>query len=232
MEIKKSPQANLENQKGLSFLLGLVVALAIVFVSLEARTSDAADKIDKKALDISDIDDALVIQDQKQEEPEPEPEPQQKVEVTLPDEFKVMDNSVKVEKVALVSTDERDKLPPPAPVMAPKKTEENLEQIFEIVEENPEFVGGTAKMYKWMKDNLNYPEIAQENNVQGKVIVRFVVERDGSISNVEVARGVDPQLDKEAMRMVKAMPKWKPGMQQGKAVRARFTLPVVFKLNS
>ena len=94
----------------------------------------------------------------------------------------------------------------------------------------PEFPGGQAAMMKWLSKNINYPPIAAENNIQGRVMVSFVVEPNGSISNVKIVRGVDPNLDKEAMRVVGKMPKWKPGMQTGKPVRARFTLPVQFRL--
>jgi protein TonB len=110
--------------------------------------------------------------------------------------------------------------------------EEEVEeqQIFQVVEEQPEFPGGMGECMKWLAKNMKYPQIAQENGVQGRVIVQFVVNRDGSIVDAVVARGVDPQLDKEALRVVGQMPKWKPGKQRGKEVRVRFTLPVMFRL--
>src|SRR5690606_4980152 len=115
--------------------------------------------------------------------------------------------------------------PPPKP-----KVEEVTEEIFVVVEEQPEFPGGNAAMMKFLSDNIKYPVIAQENGIQGRVITIFVVERDGSITDVQVVRGVDPSLDKEAVRVIQSMPKWKPGKQRGSAVRVRFTLPVVFRL--
>nr|WP_298630850.1 energy transducer TonB [uncultured Porphyromonas sp.] len=110
------------------------------------------------------------------------------------------------------------------------RIEPEPDHIYEYLEEMPEFPGGQAAMMEWLSKNINYPPIAAENNIQGRVMVSFVVETDGSLSNVRVVRGVDPNLDREAMRLVSMMPKWKPGMQDGKRARARFTLPVQFSL--
>ena len=116
--------------------------------------------------------------------------------------------------------------PPPPP--APKP--EVATKVFEVVEEMPSFPRGSAALMSYLSSNTKYPVVAQENGVQGRVIVSFVVERDGSISDVKVARSVDPSLDREAQRVVKSMPKWKPGKQNGSAVRVKYTVPVVFRL--
>ena len=238
MEIKKSAKADLEKGKGLSILLGLLVALSLVFVSLEWRSSIAqaqgADGGDKHVME-----DALIVQDdQKPDEPEP-PKPEEapsQTEIQLPEEFKVVSNDTKVEKLSIISADE-DKVLPPAniplgPVNNPGGTgsEELSDEPFEVVEEQPEFIGGQDAFRKFLQNNLRYPERAADEGIQGRVMVRFIVERDGSVSAVEVAKGVDPDLDKEAVRVVKALPKWKPGRQQGKAVRTRYMLPIVFTL--
>lgn len=117
----------------------------------------------------------------------------------------------------------------PEPVVETKHKEE---EIFVAVEQQAEFPGGQAAMMKWLSNNIRYPEAAQQNEVQGRVIVKFVVEKDGSIGNVTIAKGVDKDLDKEAIRVVKRMPKWQPGKNNGVAVRSYFTLPVTFKLQS
>ena len=101
------------------------------------------------------------------------------------------------------------------------------EDIFQVVEDMPTFPGD---INKWLGKNVKYPVIAQENNIQGRVTVQFVIERDGSITDVKVLRGVDPSLDKEAVRVVKSMPKWKPGKQRGKPVRVSYTVPINFRL--
>lgn len=116
--------------------------------------------------------------------------------------------------------------PPPPP--APKP--EVATKVFDVVEEMPSFPGGQGALMSFLSSNIKYPVVAQENGVQGRVIVGFVVERDGSITDVKVMRSVDPSLDREAQRVVRAMPKWKPGKQNGSAVRVKYTVPVVFRL--
>ena len=110
----------------------------------------------------------------------------------------------------------------------PPKVEET--KVFDVVEEMPQFPGGQAALLEYLSKNIKYPVVAEENGIQGKVIVTFVVERDGSISDVKVVKSVDPSLDKEASRVVKSMPKWQPGKQNGSAVRVKYTVPVQFKL--
>lgn len=110
----------------------------------------------------------------------------------------------------------------------PKHEEEN--KVFDIVEQQPLFPGGPAALMKYLSENTKYPVVAQENGVQGRVYVQFVVEKDGSISDVHVLRGVDPSLDKEAVRVVKSMPRWTPGKQNGITVRVNYRVPVLFRL--
>ena len=116
--------------------------------------------------------------------------------------------------------------PPPPP--APKPEVSN--KVFDVVEEMPHFPGGPAALQAFLSSNTKYPVVAQENGVQGRVIVSFVVERDGSITDVRVVRSVDPSLDREASRVVRSMPRWSPGKQNGSTVRVKYTVPVVFRL--
>ena len=104
------------------------------------------------------------------------------------------------------------------------------EEVFMVAEQMPEFPGGMKEMLKFLQENVKYPENAMKNNVQGRVIVQFVIEKDGTPTEFKVLRSVDPDLDAEALRVMKAMPKWKPGMQKGQVVRVKFTVPVSFKL--
>ncbi len=133
---------------------------------------------------------------------------------------------VKDRTVEAVRNDIAVAAPPPPP--APKPEVSN--KVFDVVEEMPSFPGGTGALMSFLSSNIKYPVVAQENGVQGRVIVGFVVERDGSITDVKVMRSVDPSLDREAQRVVKAMPRWKPGKQNGSAVRVKYTVPVVFRL--
>ncbi len=117
-------------------------------------------------------------------------------------------------------------------VQEPEPVKPKEEEIFQAVEQAAEFPGGTAALMKWLSNNIRYPETAQANDVQGRVIVKFVVEKDGSIGQATILKGVDKDLDKEALRVVKKMPKWQPGKNNGVAVRSYFNLPVTFKLQN
>lgn len=115
-------------------------------------------------------------------------------------------------------------------IAQPEPPKEDVQKVFDVVEEMPSFPGGNGALMQWLNENVKYPVVAQENGVSGRVIVSFVVERDGSITDVQVVRSVDPALDKEAARAVKSMPKWIPGKQNGQAVRVKYNVPVLFRL--
>ncbi len=208
----------------------LVVALAAVFVAFEWGNKDVVVAEDDRNFVIEEVEDIQITP--QEEEPLP-PEPEVETPVVV-ENLQIVEDDVKVADVTIASVDDaanklQQTFTPPAPTQRARE-EVAEDHIFEYLEEMPEFPGGQAAMMKWLSKNINYPPIAAENNIQGRVMVSFVVEPNGSISNVKIVRGVDPNLDKEAMRVVGKMPKWKPGMQTGKPVRARFTLPVQFRL--
>ena len=166
--------------------------------------------------------------------PRNEPAPPPPPEPETPEIIEVVEEKVETTLKIQVEDDQSQRqmqtyVPPPPPK---PKQEEVTEEIFVVVENQPQFPGGNAAMMKFLSDNIKYPVIAQENGIQGRVICNFVVERDGSITDVQVVRGVDPSLDKEAIRVIQQMPRWTPGKQRGQAVRVRFTLPVVFRLQN
>ncbi len=226
-EVKKSPKANIETQKITALLMGAVLAVSFMFVAFEWSTQTK--KLDANAL-VQDVvaeeEIEITRRDPAPPPPPPPPEPE------APEVIEVVQEKVDT-KVNLSMEDDQSKAqiqtytPPPPPK---PKEEEVTDEIFVVVENQPEFPGGTTAMMKFLNDNIKYPVIAQENGIQGRVICNFVVERDGSITDVQVVRGVDPSLDKEAIRVIQQMPKWKPGSQRGKPVRVRFTLPVLFRL--
>ena len=115
-------------------------------------------------------------------------------------------------------------------IAQPEPPKEEETKVFDVVEVMPSFPGGQGALFEWLSKNIKYPVVAEENGVQGRVIVTFVVERNGSITDVQVVKSVDPSLDKEAVRVVKSMPHWIPGKQNGSAVRVKFTVPVTFRL--
>lgn len=225
-EIKKTPRANIENQKDTAILMGVVLALALVFVAFEWSTQTT--KVDLSTV-VQDVVAEEEIEITRRDPTPPPPPPPPAPEA--PEIIQVVETKVET-RIDINMEDDQSKAqvqtytPPPPP----KEREEEEEEIFVVVENQPEFPGGQAAMMKFLSENIKYPVIAQENGIQGRVICNFVVERDGSITDVQVVRGVDPSLDKEAVRVIQSMPKWKPGMQRGKPVRVRFTLPVVFRL--
>ena len=223
MEVKKSPKADLENKKTTNLLVGAIIILAVLFVGFEWSERDKQVTTDTGIAEVVFEEEIIPITEQEQPKQAPPPPEAPKMEEVL----EIMDNDSEVEESTIQVSDDTQ-----AAVevkYTPVEVEE--QQIFQVVEEMPEFPGGMAECMKWLGKNIKYPTISQENGVQGRVIIQFVVNRDGSIVDAQVARGVDPYLDKEALRVIKLMPKWKPGKQRGKAVRCKFTQPVLFRLN-
>lgn len=226
-EVKKSPKANIDALKLTSILMGMVVGISVLFFAFE--WSSKTKKLDESII-VQDVLAEEEIEITRRDPPPPPPPPPPAPET--PEIIQVVEEKVDT-RIEINTEDDASKrqmetfVPPPPPK---PKVEEVTEEIFVVVEEQPEFPGGNAAMMKFLSDNIKYPVIAQENGIQGRVITNFVVERDGSITDVQVVRGVDPSLDKEAVRVIQSMPKWKPGKQRGSAVRVRFTLPVVFRL--
>lgn len=228
MKVKKSPKANLETKKMTWHLMGYVIVLSLMFVAFEWSERDKKIDMSGQVQDIIAEEEMIPITEQ-QTTPPPPPPPQevQKVEEVL----KIVENDVQVEETQIMSSEDDNTAVEIKEVAAPVVVEEVVEEeIFQVVEEMPEFPGGMGELMKFLGNNIKYPAVAQENGIQGRVIIQFVVEKDGSVANPVVAKGVDPALDKEALRVVKSMPKWKPGKQRGKAVRVKYTVPVTFRL--
>ena len=227
MEVKKSPKADLEGKKSTGLLIGYVLALAVMFIAFEWSERDKVINIDSGLSEVLFEEEMIPITEQEEQKAPPPPPEAPKAEEII----EIAENDADVEETTIQASDETDKAVEVKYVPVEVEEEEVEEQqIFQVVEEMPEFPGGMGECMKWLGKNMKYPTISQENGVQGRVIVQFVVNRDGSIVDAVVARGVDPYLDKEALRVVGLMPKWKPGKQRGKAVRVKYTLPVMFRL--
>lgn len=227
MEIKKSPKADLEGKKTTWFLVGLVLILAAMFVAFEWTKRDVVITAGSGIVDVPFEEEMVPITEQEEPKQAPPPPEAPKVEEVL----QIADNDANVEETTIQSNEDKGQAVEIKYVPEVVEEEEVEEQqIFQVVEEMPEFPGGMAECLKFLAKNIKYPTIAQENGVQGRVIVQFVVNQDGSIVDPVVVRSVDPYLDKEALRVIKMMPKWKPGKQRGKAVRVKYTVPVTFKL--
>lgn len=229
MEVKKSPKADLEGGIGMSILMGMIVGLAVLFVGFEWSTKDVqVVSADEGVADII-AEEEIEITRPENTPPPPPPPPAPAVAEVLT----VVDDDVELEQQDIVSSEDDASAAQTETFVAPvveEEEEESAQQIFTVVEKQPEFPGGTAELFKYLSKAIKYPVIAQENGIQGRVVCSFVVNRDGSIVDIQVMRGVDPSLDKEAVRVISEMPKWKPGEQRGKPVRVRFILPVQFRL--
>ena len=228
MELKKNPNADLENRRGLFLEIGLVVALVAALVAFEVKSYDKEEKEQFERQASEEIED-IIIQTQDQELPPPPPP--ETPEVTT--EFEVVEDDAELtHELGPVNAevDESTQNIEITPVVVEEEEEEEETQIFTVVEKDPEFPGGMEALYKYLQQNIKYPQLARDNNITGRVYVTFVVERDGSIANPRVLKDIGGGCGAEAIRVVKSMPKWNPGKQSGKAVRVQFNLPVNFNL--
>ena len=219
MEIKKTSKASLENKKSSWLLVGYVIVLVFMFVAFEWSKRDV--RIDMSGAiteNVFEQEIEIPITEQPELVAPPPPQAPAIAEVlTIVDDN---DNVKEIGEAVIIKT------------ISPTVDEEIPveDEIFEVVEKNPEFSYNGMSLMQYLGKSIKYPTIAQETGTQGRVIVQFVVNKDGSIVDVKVVRGVDPYLDKEAIRVISTMPKWKPGEQRGKPVRCEFTVPVMFKL--
>ena len=233
MEIKKSAKVDLDGRRGKDFFLGVVLVLALLFVALEYDWTSTDDEYDYEALE--NIVKELDLEALKEEERIPlikEP---------------VRERPQSAEKLNVVEDDPQEELKdeiPPAETDVEVKTVDEVEDPeqptvldmennplnFRVVEELPEFPGGSSEFMKWLTKNLRYPVQAQQRKLQGKVVAQFIVNKDGTISNIELVKRVDPSLDNEALRVLRLMPRWKAGQQNEKPCRTQVCIPIVFKL--
>ncbi len=228
MEIKKNDKVNLEKRKGIFLQLGLVIVLAVCLIAFEwtsgTREGNAFDTGGDEIIE----EEMIPITEMEQQEPEAPPEIPKVTEI-----FEIVEDNVAIENEILFEDDEADfdEEIQMYDFDLSEEQEEEEEEIFVVVEDMPTFRGGDVNKFReWVQQRIKYPQIAAENGIQGKVFIMFVVEPDGSVSNVTILRGVDPALDNEAKRVVDSSPKWAPGKQRGAPVRVRFSITVNFQL--
>ena len=229
MEIKKSEKANLENKKLLFLEIGLILALAAVFVAFEWQTEE------QQIIELEDTTQVIEVEEviATQTETPPPPPSAPKMPV-LSDQIDIVDDEIVVDDNMFLNLEDDVNMGVEIMDYVENVEEEVIEEEaipFQLVEEKPSFMGGDANEFsKWVNQRLVYPEIAKENGVQGRVTLQFTVESDGRVTNVKVLRGVDSSLDQEAVRVVSSSPKWTPGKQRDRAVRVTYTFPVIFQL--
>lgn len=226
MEVKKSKKAAIENRRGTWLLMGFVATLAFMFVTFEWTQHDvnvASGSLTRDPI----FEENLVPITFPEEKLQPPPPPV----ATVPEELTIVGNDEKVADVTVKSSEDIGEKVDIGRI-APKveEVEPAEEPIFVLVEKMPSFPGGDAALFQYLGKNIKYPTIPAEMGTQGRVIVQFVVDKDGTITNPVVVKSVDAYLDKEALRVINAMPKWTPGRQRNQPVRVKYTLPVMFRL--
>ncbi len=226
MEVKKNEKANLEHKRGLFLQLGFVISISLILIAFE-WTSQPEGVSDLTQMDDMEFEEEVIPVTRREEAKPPPPPPPPKVTEVL----NIVDDDVEIEDELVIEDMEADQETEMQIVEFDDEEEAEEEEVFFIVEDMPTFRGGGLEAFrKFVQSNLEYPQIAAENGISGRVFVQFVVNQNGQVINAKVVRGVDPSLDKEALRVVNSSPSWTPGRQRGKPVRVAFTLPIVFVL--
>ena len=228
MEIKKNDNVNLEKSKGIFLQLGIVIVLALCLIAFEWSSGSREDNPFDTGGDEVIEEEMIPITEMEDQQPETPPEIPKVTEI-----FEIVEDNVAIDHEVLFEDDEADfdDEIQMYDFEVTEEQEEEEEEIFVVVEDMPTFRGGDVNKFReWVQQRIKYPQIAAENGIQGKVFIMFVVEPDGSVSNVTIMRGVDPALDQEAQRVVQTSPKWAPGKQRGAPVRVRFSITVNFQL--
>jgi protein TonB len=236
MEIKKSKKADLEGQKSTSMLIGYIFALGAVFAAFEWTTRDYKETEPVIYAAYAPMEEEVppVTQPIFQTAPPPPQEAPQVAEI-----LDIVEDDEEIEEEEIQSSEDTNEAisGPSAPVSGPVMTGpvadvgiSDEDEVFEVVEQMPMFPGGDEALLKYLGKNIKYTRMAQDRGVQGTCIIEFVVNKDGSVVDPVVLRKLDPDLDNNALEVVKKMPRWQPGLQRGKPVRVKYRLPVAFRL--
>lgn len=226
MELKKNPKADLRRYSGLFLEVGFVVALGVVLGAFSYTVHEKNTAGFGELEEVDAEEEIIPITRQQEITPPPPPEVPKIAEV-----INIVEDDVEIDDELDIADVEADQDTEVAIVEMAEEEEEEEAEVFFIVENMPEFPGGDVALRTYIAQNVKYPEIAKENGLAGKVFVQFVINQKGEVQDVKIARGVDPALDKEAIRVVQGLPKWKPGSQRGKPVRVSYTVPINFQLN-
>lgn len=238
METKKSPKANLDNYRLTFFLVGIVVALLALYIALEWGGASSGNEALQRNIHQDIARELDMIPLLKEDPVITAPKPQQEVkkieDINIVDNTKQEAVNMETPEVADNQTSVRELLPEDQlhndPISQVEMTEQQKDSVFRIVEELPSFPGGMVEFMKWLTASLKYPASAQRQNIQGTCKVTFIINKDGSVSNVKVVKHVSKLCDAEALRVIKSMPSWQPGKHKGKPVRTKIMIPIVFKL--
>ena len=219
MDPKKHPKADLEKKKGLFMQIGMITALAIVWIALEWRSYDT-NAFNLGDLMMEDIEEEIIPITEREIKPPPPPPP--------PEELIIVEDEEELEEELDVEDTDVDEETEIKDIVQVEEFDE--QQIFTIVEDMPSFPGGEGALFKYLQENIKYPPMAKESGISGTVHVTFVINQQGDIADAKVIRGIGGGCDQEALRVVQKMPKWSAGKQRGKPVRVQYNLPVRFVL--
>ena len=227
MEIKKSPKADLQNKRGLLLEIGLIIALGLVIAAFSYTPSEY--RIEKVDLEYAQVEEEITEITRQDQKP---PEPPKKVEVkVIADLLQVVTNDTKITTDGDFAEFDED-----MEIIQQVEVEEEVvedDQPFLIAETMPSFQGGDLNTFRaWVQSNVRFPQIALENGIQGRVVLTFVIEKDGRLTNIVVLQAPDRSLSDEAVRVLQKSPKWKPGKQRNQTVRVKYTLPVDFRVQN
>ncbi len=229
MSVKKTERADLKNKRLLFLEIGLIFALVVVYFAFEWTSAETKVSILEDTTEVK-IEEEIIPITQEQAPPPPEAP----AIPVLSDQISIVDDNIDLDDNMFISFDDNEHMGVEIRDYIEHVEEEVVEEEaipFQLVEEKPSFMGGDANEFsKWVNQRLIYPESAKENGVQGRVTLQFTVDRTGNVTKIIVLRGVDPSLDKEAVRVVSMSPKWKPGKQRDRAVPVTYTFPVIFQL--
>ncbi len=221
MELKKNPNVDYRKKYVLFFNIGLVLSLSLVITAFEWESVERMSVVDFGTTTITDEILMVPITEQK---PPPKPKPKQITLIEVPD-----DKEIDVDDVPFSIDIANDDVIEDIAFVAPP--DEKVEEVHDFVETMPSFEGGISEFYKFVSGHLKYPAKARRMQIEGKVFVHFVVDKDGSLSDIKVVRGIGGGCDDEVLRIVSMSPKWNPGKQRGRPVRVRMMLPISFRLN-
>jgi protein TonB len=235
MEEKKTQRADMEQRRTTGFLMGLIFVLSVLFVSLEWNSADGSDDIDP--MDLSDLmheselvpmaneETTMQIEEKQQEKGEQLRVVDDNVELQEPDEDVQGEGEGDDDETLLSELAEEDDK-----ALAPLDVDPNNPLNFHVVEDLPKFPGGPVELMKWLTKNLRYPPVARSKKTQGKVVAVFYIEKDGSVTGINITKSLSAECDNEALRVLRKMPNWEPGIQNDQPCRTKVSIPIVFKL--
>lgn len=225
--MRSEKNVSLEKYRIIFLEIGLIIALGVVLFGFEVKSYETTNN-DVFATIVDDTPEEMIEITQHQKTPPPPKPPQQTTIIQIVSDEEIIEEDIEIDVEADQNTEVQEYI---APIIEEEDEEEEERMVFTVVESMPSYPGGNVARIKYLSECITYPQMARESGIQGRVFITFVVERNGTITDVRILRGIGGGCDEEAIRVIKNMPNWTPGKQRGKAVRVQFNMPILFKLN-